>query len=122
MLGRLLTGKLPVQGHRIVVVDEGEEKKKTNRKEKRPMRREGKGEWKYARRRGEADVYFNDGDWWKIRSDKKETSEVYNLEPCTQVNTNTSYRSINIHMIVPHNTQFQCRSIKWTKYLAEVNV
>lgn len=56
MLGRLLTGKLPVQGHIIVVVDEGEEKKKkkTNRKEKREMRREGKGEWKYARRRGES--------------------------------------------------------------------
>ena len=26
---------------------------------------------------GKADVYFNDGDWWKIRSEKKETSEVY---------------------------------------------
>ena len=63
---------------------------------------------------GKADVYFDDADWWKIRSDKKETS-------CTQVNTNTLYQSIN-YLMVPHNTQFQFRSIKLAKYTTEVNM
>lgn len=73
---------------------------------------------------GKADVYFDDGDWWKIRSDKKETSEPLRYtKPCSQVNTTLHINLYIIkYMMVPHNTQFQCRSIKLAKYLAELNV
>lgn len=39
MLGRLLTRKLPVQGHRVVVVDEGEKKSKRKKGGKRKAKR-----------------------------------------------------------------------------------
>lgn len=78
MLVRSVTRKLPVtRGPRVVVVDDGEDNDEEKDEENRKVRRRERGMEICKGEEGRADVYFNDWDWWKSRSDKKETSVVY---------------------------------------------